>query len=272
MISTIIQIGNCNAPATYQALMNYLFGNCIGHWMDIYLDDIVIYSNTLEEHVEHVTIVLDILKRERLYLSKGKLRFLCKEMKILGHIVDDAGIWMDPNKVDSVLNWKTPMNRDLLRGFIRSVGYLADDIYKVQVPMGVLSAITGDSIPFKWDGTEQCMFEAVKCYVHACRDHQQVPLNYETNSPHIWFMTDACFNGIAAVVAQGDKWQESKIAAFFSAKMNPAQQNYPVHEQEMLAGIEGMLRYWDILQGTKFTWLTDHKGLIHLYNQKNLSG
>ena len=60
--------------------------------------------------------------------------------------------------------------------------------------------------------------------------------------------------------------------AFFSAKMNPAQQNYPVHEQEMLAGIEGMLRYWNILQGTKFTWLTDHKGLIHLYNQKNLLG
>ena len=62
MISTIIQIGDCNAPATYQALMNYLFGNYIRCWMDIYLDDIVIYLNTLEEHVEHVTIVLNILK------------------------------------------------------------------------------------------------------------------------------------------------------------------------------------------------------------------
>ena len=131
MICTIIQIGDCNAPATYQALMNYLFGNYIRCWMDIYLDDIIIYSNILEEHVEHVTIVLDILKRERLYLSEGKLQFLCKEMKILGHIVDDVGIQMDPNKVDSVLNWKTPTNRDLLREFIRSVRYLADDIYKV---------------------------------------------------------------------------------------------------------------------------------------------
>ena len=136
--------------------------------------------------------------------------------------------------------------------------------------MGVLLAITKDSIPFKWDETEQRMFEVVKRYVHACRDHRQVPLSYGTNSLHIWFMMDACFNGIAAIVTQGDKWQESKIAAFFSAKMNPAQQNYPVHEQEMLAGIEGMLRYWDILQGTKFTWLTGHKGLIHIYNQKNL--
>ena len=138
--------------------------------------------------------------------------------------------------------------------------------------MGVSLAITRDSIPFKWDETKQCAFEAVKHYIHAYQDHQRVPLSYGTNSLCIWFMTDACFNGIAAIVAQEDKWQESKIAAFFSAKMNLAQQNYPVHEQEMLAGVEGMLRYQDIMQGTKFTWLTDHKELIHLYNQKNLSG
>ena len=62
------------------------------------------------------------------------------------------------------------------------------------------------------------------------------------------------------------------ISAFYSAKLNPAQQNYPVHEIEMLAGVETMLRHADILQGTKFKWLTDHKGLTHLLNQKNLSG
>jgi hypothetical protein len=154
MMSTVIQIGNCNAPSTYQALMNYLFGNYIGRWMDVYLDDIIVYSDTLDEHVEHVRTVLDILRRERLYLSEGKLRFLCKEMKILGRIVDNDGIQMDPDKVDSVVNWKTPTNRDLLRGFIGSAGYLADNIYKVKVPMGVLSAITGDNVLFKWTNME----------------------------------------------------------------------------------------------------------------------
>jgi len=62
------------------------------------------------------------------------------------------------------------------------------------------------------------------------------------------------------------------VAVFYSAKLNAAQCNYPVHEQEMLAGVETMLRHRDILQGTHFIWLTDHKGLIHLLNQKNLSG
>jgi len=60
------------------------------------------------------------------------------------------------------------------------------------------------------------------------------------------------------------------VAAFYSAKLNATQRNYPVHEQEMLAGVETMLRHHDILQGTHFIWLTDHKGLIHLLNQKNL--
>jgi hypothetical protein len=193
-------------------------------------------------------------------------------MKILDRIVDDDGIRMDPDKVDSVVNWKTPMNRDLLCGFIGSAGYLADDISKVRVPMGVLSAITGDNIPFKWTNTEQRAFERVKHYVQACRDHCRVLLVYGKTAPRVWLMTDACINGIATIIAQGADWKTANIAAFFSAKLSTAQQNYPVHEQKMLAGVEGMLRYCDVLQGVSFTWLMDHKGLIHLYHQKHLSG
>ena len=73
MVSQVIQIGDCNAPATYQALMNYLFSSYIGRFMDVYLDDIVIYSDNLADHVRHVKLVLDILKREKLYLSRSKL-------------------------------------------------------------------------------------------------------------------------------------------------------------------------------------------------------
>ena len=74
------------------------------------------------------------------------------------------------------------------------------------------------------------------------------------------------------MVSQGVDWKTTKIMVFYSAKLNPAQQNYPVHEIEMLVGVETMLCHADILQGTKFKWLTDHKGLMHLLNQKNLSG
>ena len=84
MVSLVVQLGDCNAPATYQALMNHIFSACIGRFMDIYLDDIVIYSDTLAEHVKHVKLVIDILTREKLYLSKKKLNFIAPELHILG--------------------------------------------------------------------------------------------------------------------------------------------------------------------------------------------
>jgi Reverse transcriptase (RNA-dependent DNA polymerase) len=171
IVSQVIQIGDCNAPATYQALMNHLFLLYIGRFMDVYLDDIVVYSNSLKDYAEHVKIVLDILRKEKLYLSKGKLRFIANELRILGRVIDNRGIWMDPDKVDSVLKWKTPTNRDLLQGFIGFVGYLADNIPGVRLLLGILSAITGYSVPFQWGYTEQCTFEDVKRLVQAVRDH-----------------------------------------------------------------------------------------------------
>ena len=85
-------------------------------------------------------------------------------------------------------------------------------------------------------------------------------------------MTDTCGNGVGSIVAQGPDWKSAKMAAFYSAKMSSAQWNYPVHEQELLASVEMMLRHRDILQGTHFTWVTDYKGLTHILNQKDLSG
>jgi len=272
MVSHVIQQGDCNAPATYQALMNHMFGEHIGVFMDVYLDDIIIYSDTLEEHVRHVTTVIRILKEEKLYLSEKKLRFLCKEVKILGCVVTDDGIRMDPEKVDRVVNWKVPMNRTLCRGFVGVVGYLADDIFKVRVPLGVLAEASAESKPFQWGYTEQCAFETVKRYVSACAPHCRVPLDYSPDRDPIWVMTDACGNGIGGVVAQGHDWKGARVAAFYSAKMSSAQHNYLVHEQELMAGVETMLRHRDILQGVKFTWVTDHKSLTHILDQKGLSG
>ena len=171
------------------------------------------------------------------------------------------------------MNWKTPTNRSLCKGFIGSVGYLADDIYKVRVPLGVLAEACAESKPFEWGFTEQRTFEAAKSYIAACAPHgSRVPMDYGPGTDPIWVMTDACGNGISGVVAQGKDWRTAKVAAFYSAKMSPAQRNYPVHEQELLAGVETMLRHRDILQGTSFTWVTDHKSLEHVLTQRNLSG
>ena len=187
-------------------------------------------------------------------------------------VVTDDGIRMDPEKVDHVVNWKVPMNRTLCQGFIGAVGYLADDIYKVHVPLGVLAEACAKTRPYQWGYTEQRAFETVKRYVAACAPHCHVPLDYSLDRDPIWVMTDACGDGIGGVVAQGHAWKPAKVPAFYLAKMSSAQRNYPVHEQELMAGVETMLRHRDILQGVKFTWVTDHKSLTHILDQKGLSG
>jgi hypothetical protein len=156
---------------------------------------------------------------------------------------------MDPDKVDSGLAWKVPTNRELLRGFLGSVGYLTDDLESVRVPMGILHGLTSDSVPFRWTFTHQRAFEDIKATVSQGRDHHRRALNYSPGADPIWLVSDGCSSGIAAVVCQGPDWKNAKVPAFFSAKLNSAQQNYPVHEIEMLAGIEAMLRHRDILQG-----------------------
>ena len=86
--------------------MNHIFYPYLARFLDVYLDNIIIYSNTIRDYVNHCKIVLDVLLQEKLYLSKNKIRLLASELKLSGQVIDNQGIWMDPDKVDSVLIWK----------------------------------------------------------------------------------------------------------------------------------------------------------------------
>lgn len=99
--------------------------------------------------------------------------------------------------------------------------------------MGVIHGVTGDAVPFRWEFVHQRVFEEVKEITHAHRDHHRVPLQHGSGAPQIWMITDGCSSGIGGVICQGDDWKTAKVAPFFSAKLNPAQQNYPVHEIEI---------------------------------------
>jgi len=90
------------------------------------------------------------------------------------------------------------------------------------------------------------------------------PLSYDPEAPPIHVVTDGHSTGIAGIISQGHDWKIADVAVFYSAKLNPAQRNYSVHEIEMLAGVETILQHHDILEDVNFQWYIDHKGLIHL--------
>ena len=147
-----------------------------------------------------------------------------------------------------------------------------DNIPNVHIPLSVLSRIMGDTVPFRWGYAEQCVFNEVKSLTQKAQDHHHMLISFGKGALPVWLVTDGSSTGISGVVSQGHDWKSAKIAAFYSAKLNDTQRNYLVHEIEMLASIETMLRHRDILQGVQFKWLMDHKGLTYLLNQKNVSG
>jgi len=271
MESLVMQQGDCNAGATYQTLMNHIFASYLGVFVYVYLDDIIIFSDTIEDHVKHVRLVFDILRKEKLYLGPSKMQFFAEELKILGHVIDDQGISMDPHKVDKVLNWKTPTNKELLRSFIGVVGFLAPDCKGIRIPMGYLSGLTSEGKVWRWGDTEQRAFDEVKKIVNDHRDQRREALDYSEGAPPIWVTTDGCLTGGGGYVSQGVEPDKSKVVGFWSGKWSAAQQNYPVHEQELLALVETLKRFRGILHGTRFTVRTDHKALIHLKKQRDLS-
>ena len=156
-----MQQGDCNAGATYQSLMNHIFVPHLGVFVYVYLDDIIIFSDSIEDHIKHIRIVFNILRKEKLFLGPSKMQFFTEELKILGHVIDNKGISMDPHKVDKVLNWKAPTNKDLLRSFIRAVGFLAPDCKEIRIPMGHLSSLTTESKLWRWDATAQRSFNEI---------------------------------------------------------------------------------------------------------------
>ncbi|KAF8690216.1 hypothetical protein AX14_003067 [Amanita brunnescens Koide BX004] len=251
--------------------MNHIFAPYIGVFMDVYLDDIIIYSDTVEDHIKHIRIIFDVLCREKLYLSSEKWQFFANPLKILGHIIDEKGIMMDPHKVDTVVNWKVPTNKDLLASFIGAVGFLADDCKGIRIPMGILTPLSSGSKPWRWDHTAQRAFDEVKDCVNTWRDHHRVSLDYSPNGDPIFLSTDACCTGASGYVSQGKDWKSAKVVTFWSGKFNSAQQNYPVHEQELLAIVESLKRFRGVLHGTEFQINTDHRTLQHFMGQKNLS-
>ncbi|QRV81672.1 Transposon Ty3-I Gag-Pol polyprotein [Ceratobasidium sp. AG-Ba] len=271
MISHVMQQGDCNATATYQTVMEHMLSHAIGIFLYVFLDDIIIFTKTLEEHVVRVKEVLAIMDKNKFFLSPNKMQFLAERLHILGHIVDSKGIQMDPHKVDSVLKWNIPNTKQQLMSFLGAVGYLAPNCAGIRIPMGTLTSRASVHKNWNWDATAQRAFDEVKEIVSKHREHHRVAISYAKDAPPINVVTDASLTGASGILSQGEDPRDAKIAMFWSGKFTPTQQNYPVHELELYAIKESLEKFKYQLYGVKFRIYTDNKSLVHLMSQKNLS-
>lgn len=263
---TVLPFGLCNAPATFQTLMNDIFREYLDQWLIVYLDDTLIASRTLEEHLQHVEIVLRLLRKHHLYIKDSKCDWFKQKLDFLGHVISADGISMDTQKVQSILDWPPLTSSSEVASFLGLAGYYRQFIHQYSHIAAPLTELLKKEIKFVWGPEQQAAFATLKQAI-ASAPMLQYP---DPDKPFI-ITTDASGKAIGAVLSQ-DHGTKPQPIAFYSRKLNSAEQNYPVHEREMLALIAALKHWRHYLQGAvRSRAYTDHASLKYFSTQPHLN-
>jgi hypothetical protein len=267
----VMPMGLTNAPATHQARLEEALGELINEICVVYLDDIVVFSNNFTEHEGHLRRVLERLRAANLYCSPKKTQLFRHQVKFLGHWISAEGFKADDEKVAKVLDWPTPRSPKNVKKFLGTVQWMKKFIWGLQKYVGKLTPLTSTKLDpknFTWGEAEESAFQNIKKIMTSLPCLKNV--DFESEDP-LWLFTDASGSGLGAALFQGANWKEASPIAYESHLMTPAERNYPVHEQELLAVIHALQKWKMLLLGMKVNVMTDHHSLTYLLKQRNLS-
>ena len=260
----VLPFGLTNAPAHFMALMNNIFKDYLDKFVLAYLDDILIFSPTLEDHARHLRLVLDRLRKFKLYGKLSKCDFARQEVEYLGHISTPDGVHMEEAKVESIAKWPLPQRKVDVQSFLGLVNYYRRFIKNCSKIAKPLTQLCGNS-DFIWNQEQQKSFEELKDAVSTA----PVIRLFHPNLP-IVVTTDASKFAVGAVLEQEENGVARPVA-YHSRTLNSAEQRYAAHERELLAIVD-TLRNWRVyLHGQSFIVRTDHFPLKYLETQSNLS-
>uniref|UniRef100_A0A8C6NPQ6 Gypsy retrotransposon integrase-like protein 1 n=1 Tax=Nothobranchius furzeri TaxID=105023 RepID=A0A8C6NPQ6_NOTFU len=267
----VMPFGLCNSPAVFQRFITDVLRDMLGRWVFVYLDDILIYSRTAEEHTQHVRAVLSRLLEHDLFCKLEKCAFHQESTSFLGFIISSQGLRMDPQKVQAVAQWPLPKTLKQLQSFLGFCNFYRRFIRNFSAlasPLTSLTKTTNQPRPFRLSPEAVAAFhELVRRFVS-----EPILLHPDLTRPFV-VEVDASETGAGAVLSQ--RGQDSKLhpCAFFSRKFSPTQQNYGVGDRELLA-IKWALeewRQWLLGTPTPFLIWTDHQNLIHIQTARQLN-
>lgn len=266
-------MGMCNAPAIHQRRVTAALRPLLGDICHIYLDDIVIWSQSVEDHIRDVDTVLSCLRNNSLYCNKKKSKFFQTEIDFLGHHISTRGIEADEHKAQRILDWPKPKTATETRAFLGLVRYILAFLPDLAKHSGILDPFTtkeAEKFFPEWGTRENEAFQAIKALV-ASRDCLTI-IDHSLLATHkIYVTTDASDTQSGAVLSFGTTWEAARPVAFDSKTFKDAELNYPVHEKELLAIIRALKKWRADLIGVPFLVYTDHKTLENFHQQKDLS-
>jgi hypothetical protein len=263
----VMPFGLCNAPATFQYLMNSIFKPFLDRFVIVYLDDILIFSKTRQEHLADLDAVLKILQEHHLYANLNKCEFARKEVQYLGHIVNAHGILPDPAKIKAIRDWPIPAHTRELLSFLGLANFYRRFIKSYSHRSAALTDLTSKNRPFEWTEAQQRAFQDIKDALTTAPT-----LALPNNKGTFIVKTDASDKAIGAVLEQVDpESHETHPIAFESKKLHDAELNYATHEKELLAIVHALKTWRHYLDGQHFLIHTDHHSIRYLDTQPSLS-
>lgn len=260
-----------NAPSIFQRCVNDILHEYIGKFAYVYIDDVLIFSDTPEDHLKHVSIIIKALNEANMKVSDEKSHFFKIETEFLGHIIKHNKITVDPEKIATIRDYETPTTLKQLRSFLGLAGYyrkFIKDFAKITKPLtihlksenGLVKANMSNKIKINLDEPAINAFMKIKSLLQ-----EKVELYQPDFKKPFDLTTDASNFAIGAVLSQ-----ERHPITFISRTLSPTEQNYATNEKEILAIVWALQKLRNYLYGVAdLTIYTDHQSLIHSISEKN---
>ncbi|GJU42146.1 putative reverse transcriptase domain-containing protein [Tanacetum coccineum] len=257
----VMPFGLTNAPAVFMDLMNRVCKPYLDKFVIVFIDDVLIYSKSREEHEEHLKIILGLLKEEKLYAKFSKCDFWLDSVQFLGHVINREGVHVDPSKIEAIKNWSTPSTPTEVRQFLGLAGYYRRFIEGFSLIAKPLTKLTQKNKKYEWGEEEEAAFQILKQKLCSAPI-----LALPEGSEDFVVYCDASIKGFGSVLMQREK-----VIAYASRQLKKHEENYMTHDLE-LGAIIFALRLWrHYLYGTKCVVFIDHKSLQYILDQKELN-
>lgn len=252
-----------NSPSTFQRVMDHIMSGIQNERCLVYMDDIIVYSSTLDEHFKRLTEVFSRLLKSNLKIQPDKCEFLRKEVSYLGHLITDKGVKPNPDKVRCIEKFPQPQNQKDIKSFLGLTGYYRRFIPNYSKLTKPMTKLLQKNATFHFD--EECIqaFNTCKQLLVTAPI-----LQYPNFEEEFILTTDASNFAIAGVLSQGSPNNDLPIA-YASRTLNGAETRYSVIEKELLAIVWAVKHFRPYLFGRKFKLITDHRPLTWLLSVKD---
>lgn len=263
---TVCPFGACNSPATFVRMMNRIFGDLYDKGVIAYVDDMLIYSNSYDKHLELIKEVFSRLQTAELNIKLSKCIFAQEQIEFCGMLITSEGVAIQQDSISAVCEFPEITTLKHLQSFIGSIRFFQDYIPQLAQIAGPLYDLTKITTAWEWNVDHQSIVRIIQHHLTTAPLLKFFDPTLETE-----VHTDASSFAIGGWIGQRHMDGKSYPIAYWSRRMIPAERNYPIHEQELLAVVQFVKQHRRYLHGIPFTIFTDHRALEHIQTQPHLS-